>query len=264
MNIRSTIHKYPVTSFVIATLGLSFAVFLIPVPPESAFTTVATIAVLIPTIVAFALAVILQGRSGAGTFFRQTFAWRSPWKWYLIALGIGFLVHFGSSLLALLTGQIAAIEIAAPSVMLIALFPFALLEEIGWRGFALWHLLERRSLLTASLMIGIPWALLHFVLFAMFVPEGSPLAEALVVLAFAFLLNWSFVRSGRKVLVSTTLHGALNAFAIVGAAIPPAEVLWFVLASACLIVAAVTLLDRRIWFAGPEKTAERQAVRRTA
>ena len=264
MNIGSTIYKYPVTSFVIATLSLSFAVFLIPVPPESAFTTVATIAVLIPTIVAFALVVILQGRSGAGTFFRQTFEWRSPWKWYLIALGIGFLVHFGSSLLALLTGQIAAIEIAAPSVMLIALFPFAMLEEIGWRGFALRRLLNQHSLFTATLLIGIPWALLHFVLFAMFVPEGSPLAEALVVLAFAFLINWSFVKSGRKVLISTVMHGALNALAITGAAIPPTEVLWFVLASACLIVAAVILLDRRVWFAHPEKPAERQAVRQIA
>ena len=79
----------------------------------------------------------------------------------------------------------------------------------------------------------------------------------MIVFAFALLLTWIFVRSGRNVLVSTVMHGAMNAFNIAGAAIPPAEALWFVFASACLVIPVVTLIDRRLWFARPpEMTTE--------
>jgi hypothetical protein len=37
MNIRSRIKQHPVASFIVLTLGLSFAAFLLPVPPEGAF-----------------------------------------------------------------------------------------------------------------------------------------------------------------------------------------------------------------------------------
>jgi membrane protease YdiL (CAAX protease family) len=163
-------------------------------------------------------------------------------------------IHFGSSLLALLTGRIPAIEITAPNAT-IAIIPIAaLLEEIGWRGFALRRLLDHTSPFAATLMIGVPWALLHFALFVFFVPDVSPVAEGLTVLVFAFPLTWVFVRSVRNVLVATVAHSALNAFALVSANIPPAEVLWFVFASGCLVVAAIVAIDRRRWFARPAET----------
>ena len=255
MNVRTTIKQNPIASFIMLTLGLSFAAMLLPVPPESAFSAIALIAVTFPTIVAVALVTLMEGRRGAGTSLRQALRWRIPVKWYLVALVIGFTVHFGSSVLALVTGRIASIEIPAPAAFFIAFFPLALLEEIGWRGFALRRLLDRRSPFVATLIVGIPWALMHFVLFVLFIPEASPLAEGLVVLAFAFLLTWIFVRSGRSVLVAAVLHGALNAFGFVAANIPPMEALWFVLASACLAVVALIALDWRRWFARPAVTS---------
>jgi membrane protease YdiL (CAAX protease family) len=130
----------------------------------------------------------------------------------------------------------------------------ALLEEIGWRGFALRRLLDRYSPFAATLIVGIPWALLHFALFLLFEPNVSPVAEGLSVLVFAFPLTWIFVRSGRSVLVATVAHSSLNAFALVSANIPPAEVLWFVLASGSLAVAGLIAIDRRLWFARPAET----------
>lgn len=251
MNVRRTINQYPVASFIVVTLGLSFAAMLLPVPPESAFMTIASLLVMIPALVAIALTAYIEGRRSTIAFLRQTFQWRSPARWYLLALVIGFAIHFGSSILALVAGRISAIEIAAPTALLIALFPFALLEEIGWRGFALRRLLAQYSPFTATLMVGVPWALLHVVLFLLFVPDASPIAEGLVVFSFAFPLTWIFIRSGHNLLVATAMHGAMNAFAIAGAAIPPAEVLWFVFASACIISAVLLLIDRRVWFMSP-------------
>jgi membrane protease YdiL (CAAX protease family) len=261
MNLSTIVKQYPVASFIILTLGLSFAAFLLPVPPEGAFAVIALVAVMIPTVVAFALVALMEGRQGVGVFLRQTFRWRSPVIWYLVAVAIGFVIHFGSSILALLTGRIPAIEITAPNAT-IAFIPIAaLLEEIGWRGFALRRLLDRTSPFAATLMIGVPWALLHFALFLFFVSDVSPIAEGLTVLVFAFPLTWIFVRSACNVLVATVAHSALNAFALVSANIPPAEVLWFVFASGCLFVAALIAIDRRLWFARPLEMKADQAIR---
>jgi membrane protease YdiL (CAAX protease family) len=251
MNIKTTIARNPVTSFISLTLGLSFAAFLLPLPPEAAFAIIALAAVMIPTIVACTLVALMDGRPGVSAFLRQCFRWRSPLKWYLIAAAIGFVIHFGSSLLALLTGAIPAIEIAAPNATLAIIPLAALLEEIGWRGFALRRLLDQYSPFNATLIIGIPWALLHFALFLFFEPTVSPVAEGLTVLVFTFPLTWIFVRSGRNVLVATVLHSSLNTFAFIEANIPPAQVLWYVFASGCLVVAVLIVIDRHLWFARP-------------
>ena len=251
MQLKATIKRHPVTSFIALALGLSCAAFLLPVPPESAFAVIALVAVMIPTIVAVALVGIMEGRRGVGAFLRESFHWRSPLKWYLIAIALGIVIHFGSSVLALLTGAIPAIEITAPNAA-IAIIPIAaLLEEIGWRGFALRRLLDEYSPFAATLVIGIPWALLHFALVWLFQPNASPVAEGLIVFVFAFPLTWIFVKSDRNVLVSTVLHSSLNAFAFLGSSIPPSEVLWYVFASGSLVVAIIVMVDRRMWFARP-------------
>ena len=115
MNISSIIKRNPVASFIVLTLGLSFTAFLLPIPPESAFVAVVSVDVMIPTLIALALVTLMDGRRGAVVFLQQTFRWRSPLKWYLIALAVGGSVPVGSGLLALVTGRIAAIELAAPT-----------------------------------------------------------------------------------------------------------------------------------------------------
>ena len=249
MKPNTTVKQNPVAIFIVLTLGLSLATFVLPFPRESAFAMIASILVMIPTIVAFVLVTATEGRWGLRTFLREIFYWRVALKWVVIAFALGFVFHFGSSVLALVTGRITAIEIRAPNAFFIAVFPLALLEEIGWRGFALRRLLDRHSPFAATLIIGIPWALLHFALFLFFAPGISSVAEMLVVLTFALPLTWVYIRSGRNVLVATVLHGALNAFGIVAANIPPAETLWFALASACIVDVFIVLIDWRLWFA---------------
>src|SRR5215216_5280690 len=260
MNLTTIIKQNPVASFIALTLGLSFAAFLLPVPQASAFALVAFLLLPIPTLVAVALVALMEGRQGLRTFLRQIFSRQMDLKWAVIALTLGFVLHLGGSILALVTGRISAIEITAPTAFFIAYFPLARLEEIGWRGFALRRLLDRHSPFVATLMVGIPWALLHFGLFLALAPTVSAVAELLLVLTFALLLTWIYVRSGRNVFTATILHGALNAFAIVSANLPPAETLWFVFASACIGVVLLVLRDRGMWFARPEEVKVSQAV----
>lgn len=253
MNFGRLIKHYPVACFIALTLALSFAAMLLPFPKDSAFAMIASIMVLIPTLVAFAVVTVMAGRKGLRAFLREVFSGPMSLKWAVIAFVLGFALHLSSSLLALVTGRITAIEITTPNAFFIAVFPLALFEEIGWRGFALRRLLDRHSPFTATVLIGFPWALLHFALFFGFAPGTSAIAEMLVVFTFTLPLTWVYIRSGRNVLVATVLHGALNAFGIVAANVPSADLLWLVLASAIVIDAGLVLIDRRRWFTRPSE-----------
>jgi membrane protease YdiL (CAAX protease family) len=261
MKLGSVIKQNPVASFILATLLLSFAICLVPVPKESAFALIAFMLVPIPTVIAVALTAITKGRRGVRAFLTEIFRTRTAFKWVLIAFVLGFVMHFGSSLLALVTGKISSISVAAPTAFFIAYFPLALFEEIGWRGFALRRLLDRHSPIVAMMITGIPWALIHFVLFAYLAPGTSALVEMLTVLSFALPLTWVYLRSGKNVLVATVLHGAMNAFGILAVSIPATEQLSFLLASASIVGAALLVYDWCMWFAKPMDTKVMPAVR---
>jgi membrane protease YdiL (CAAX protease family) len=263
MTLNATIKQHPAASFIVLTLALSFAAFGMPVAGESALIAFLSVLVLIPTLVAVGLAALIGGRRGMGAFLRECFRWRSPLKWYVIAFALGFITQLGSSVLALLTGRISAIELRAPVAILIAFVVFALLEEIGWRGFALRRLLDRYSPFTATLMVGIAWGLVHFGLTLFFMPDRSAVAGGLAVLAGAFPHTWIFIKSGRNVLVATVLHFVFNAAgSVVGPArvIGEPEALLFLAASTCLIAAIVVLIDWRQWFAHPSQAIVNEVV----
>jgi membrane protease YdiL (CAAX protease family) len=259
MNIRSRIKQHPVAVFIVLAVGLSFAAFLLPVSGEGALLLLLTFLVAVPTVVAFALVAVMEGRAGLGTFLRQSFRWRAPLAWYLIAIALGFLMQFGSSVAALLTGRISAIEIGAPDATLIAtliiFLPFALLEEIGWRGFALRRSLAGYSPFVATLIVGIPWGLIHFGLAMFALNDGrSPVVAGLTVLVLSFPLTWIFIKSGGSVLVVTVLHYAFNvsgSMAGPGRVLSMEETAWFLLVSSCLVAAALVLIDWRMWFTRP-------------
>jgi hypothetical protein len=83
----TSIKRNPVVSFITLTLGLSLATFLLPVPRENAFVTIAFMLVMIPTIVAFSLVALMDGREGLRIFSREVFNWHVALKWVLIAFG---------------------------------------------------------------------------------------------------------------------------------------------------------------------------------
>jgi membrane protease YdiL (CAAX protease family) len=259
MNLGTIIKQNPVTSFIVFTLGLSFAAFLLPVEGEMAFAIIALILVMVPTIIAIGLEAVIGGRRGATAFLRECFRWRSALRWYIIAIGIGFLMNFGVSVLALLLGKIAAITISAPIVFRLMIVPHAaLMEEIGWRGFALRRLLNRHSPIAASLIIAIPWGLIHVLLVFLYVPGRTGLWDGLAIFPIAFALTWIFVKSNHMVLVATVLHISLNTFTFAAPLITEGE--WLAVISYSLISAVLVLLDWRMWFARPAETKVGEAV----
>lgn len=104
-----------------------------------------------------------------------------------------------------------------PSLFFATLPP--LLEELGWRGYALDRLQLNRSALGASLILGVVWAVWHLPLF--FVP-GSFQAESvgfgttgfwlfmIGIVALSVAFTWVYNNTSRSILAIILLHGWVN------------------------------------------------------
>ena len=121
-----------------------------------------------------------------------------------------FVWHFSWSMLALL-----------PVAML--LDAGALLEENGWRGFALPVLLRTRGPLAASLIVGLAWASWHFpVKFDAFLDYGLWGAIAYLgaftvkIVAISVVMTFFWARAGQATLLAVVMHGLSNDVARVG------------------------------------------------
>jgi membrane protease YdiL (CAAX protease family) len=88
-------------------------------------------------------------------------------------------------------------------------------EEIGWRGFLLPRLQQRRSPLASSVLLAIGWAGWHLPAF-FYLPSYSAIGLALLpgffigILSGAIVLTWLYNRSGGSVLTAALWHASFN------------------------------------------------------
>ncbi|MFZ5896218.1 MAG: CPBP family intramembrane glutamic endopeptidase [Myxococcota bacterium] len=106
--------------------------------------------------------------------------WRVSARWYFVALlpaallcALLFLLRLGGR-----GGPIAYLPTAAGVVFGIVI---SVVEEIGWRGFALPRLEQRWGAFAASGLLGVAWYLWHI---PMFIGQGVPLELVLVMLLY--------------------------------------------------------------------------------
>jgi uncharacterized protein len=179
-----------------------------------------------PLAAAFLAARLVRGRVGVRELWGRMTRVRVPAVWYaVIVLGPALLWCLAAGV-AVLTGQrFADARPGAVEVGPIAFLPVFLIliltdgfgEEVGWRGYALPLLLARHRAVTASLLLGVPWALWHLPLAW---TEGASLEGAPVWLllidlpATATVYTWVFRHTRGSVFVAAVFHAALNLWAI--------------------------------------------------
>jgi membrane protease YdiL (CAAX protease family) len=87
-------------------------------------------------------------------------------------------------------------------------------EEIGWRGFLLPQLLKRYSPMTASLILGVVWALWHapIDLYSGYLLGGpaAVMIRVITVLPPTILFTWFYFQSNGNLLVALFLHTSIN------------------------------------------------------
>ena len=133
--------------------------------------------------------------------------WRVPLRWWAYALGLPVLLYAAVSLVLQLLGSPVDWGLAldrAPAYAATWLFVLALggaMEEPGWRGFGLPHLLESHTPVRATLILGLAWGIWHVPIY------GAAGFLIPMILAFFYTYLWARTRS---VLLCIGLHASFT------------------------------------------------------
>jgi membrane protease YdiL (CAAX protease family) len=163
-----------------------------------------------PTAAAILMATLAGGWAALKALLASVVRWRAGPVWYLVALGLPFLIQVVAVGLNPLFGApppnwsaIPPLAQVLPMVALFAVFSGPLGEEVGWRGFAMPRLLERHSALIASLIVGAVWAVWHLPL--ILVDDFTSYGALMPVIA-AVVFTWVFQNSRGSVLLAILMH----------------------------------------------------------
>jgi membrane protease YdiL (CAAX protease family) len=153
------------------------------------------------------------GFSGAGRLLKRGFDFRMPWN---VCLFVAFVPILTAFLAFLVTG---GSKFNTDFLSLLGSFVIFFFlggsfgEEFGWRGFALPRLLEIYNPLTATVILGILWALWHLPLFWLAGTSqfSTPLwIYFIYVTALAVQYTWVFLRTNGNLFACLLLHTFTN------------------------------------------------------
>ena len=239
--------------FVFFTVVFSFAGYFIPLPAELRSLLVPVILVLVPTIVCLTLVVITEGWQGIRRLF---FNANSGAKWLLIGVSVGIGLRIAVFIVGIITGAPikADFSVLGTWFVIIATIPLAFFEELGWRRFALERMLKYRSPFEATLLLGLPWGVIHLVIILPgMMNAGAPvISQTIQLLSLGFFLTWAYTRSRGSVLTTTLLHGSQNAFVVLNRGLSMSESTWLSMWVYLILAILLVLVDRRMFFAKPD------------
>ncbi len=187
------------------------------------------VVVSIPVTAAMLVVRIGAGRGQVRNLLFSRSVWRVSVKWAAVSLGLAFILRIGVSFLGSVTISGYEFHSGAFTPLLLGILVFAAGEEIGWRGFALPALLARGyKPLTATVLLGIPWALLHLPLAGTgMLNEGwSMWALFVFMLAMSVLVSWLYLASGFSIAIAVLFHGGQNMLAVLNDGIDPLKGGW--------------------------------------
>src|SRR6195952_5059068 len=192
-------------------------------PPVVVLVLIAAATFTGPTLSAFVMVRVTEGREGPKRLLRRYVQWRGKLRWYLFVL----LVIPASGVLGaiVLPGVLASYQ--PVTLGLVIGYPLAFVvtfvlggplgEEPGWRGFALPRLQVACGPLGGGVVLGVLWALWHLPLFWSGV--WTPLSVANIVTFIVMItlltvvMTWVFNNVGGSLLITMLMHASFNTFA---------------------------------------------------
>lgn len=111
-----------------------------------------------------------KGKGSSARFLKRAFDFEKihPKGWYLpIMLLMPAVMVIQTGILMLMRQPIPPMQLSGSALITLPIMFFigALAEEIGWQGYAIGRLQHRWNSLTASILLGIVWALWHIIPF---------------------------------------------------------------------------------------------------
>ena len=241
---RSRLSRWPITTFYVLTLIVSWPMGLLPPGPS---------------IAAIGAAALIDGRAGVVQLLRRVVVWRVGLRWYVIAVFGPVAVFVLAAWLNVLTG---ATVVGRPILdwpefgrlfllQIVGVFAGAW-EELGWRGYALPRMLNRFSPLVASLALGVLWAIWHLPLF---LAGDIPWADAAFIVVVSVLFTAVFVQTKQSVLIAFVMHASINAAAGVTVLLfegpDRTQMYWSVTVVALALAAVIVGLRSNQWLKPP-------------
>jgi len=229
--IRNLVRRFPLISYFVVAVTISWIVVLVHVIPEPNLPTTWVSVVFItsgPFLSAFLMQALINGRAGVLHLLKRMVRLRVNCVWYLVArIGIPLFLVAGTMLLP---GAIAGMNLAGPDwLAYLWQFPLVLavggplLEEPGWRGFALPRLESKFGYwgpLVGTLILGVIWAAWHFPQYMM--PEwaaqngGFSIPSMLIYIAgvipIAVILSWVYNVTRGSIFMVIIAHTSINTF----------------------------------------------------
>ncbi len=188
-----------------------------------------------PTLAAFLMTAITQGKTGVKALWRRFWNRNLSLKWLLVTLlGLEVLRLVTNLVVRAMDGQpYPIINTPNPFWMIVPLFLATFIssgmgEEFGWRGYVLPRLQAKWNALTSSIILGILWAAWHIPAFI--IPNISPLYQRNfwewlpMILLFTVICTWIFNNTKGSVLAAALLHASLNTSVVV---LPTQSSLWY-------------------------------------
>jgi len=198
-----------------------------------------------------------SGNAGLRDLFARLVRVRVPVVWLLAAIFLAPLCGtLTAGLAKLFTGQgpeFSARYLTPQFVLWVMALGGPLNEELGWRGFALPRLLQRRSPLAASVGLGVLWALWH--LPAFFIPGsaqygGSFAPYVVLVVCLSVFMTAAHLSTRGSVLIAVLFHTSADATAGLWHYTRSTSLLPLCFILPWLIVAgAILICGRASWFA---------------
>lgn len=209
-SITSPVQRSALLAYLILTPLLSLAIaLLLPLPVAA----IALLMLLVPSTLALVLTALAEGGQAAAALLKKLFQWQIGFRWYLVALVLPGMAILASAVIASLLRWMPAIEFRLPPATdLITRFVLivivAVLEELGWRGYALPRLLAHRTPIFSALLIGVLWGILHI---GIGLADGRPwLPTFLTPLAASVALTWLFIQTRGSLAMAMLYHFVLD------------------------------------------------------
>jgi len=198
------LHMGLLTRFFIFTLALSWTCFIgvafLPQASSVFSDFFKTGFLLLGTFAPSIIALLLTYKSGEWKALVDRIGkWNVNARWYLLAIFYMIVVKLLAAMIyRLIAGRWPEFGSEAWYIMIIAILFSTLVqagEEVGWRGFALPRLTEKMGLPSASLLLGVVWAIWHLPLF--FVSGADKFGQSfpfvmVQVISFVFCLSFLY------------------------------------------------------------------------
>ena len=160
-----------------------------------------------------------SGKAGVIDLLKRCVRFNVPIIWWMIAIGVPFLITFAAYSLVGLGGDgIGKFDPAgfstylAPAVLInFTTGPWG--EEAGWRGYLTPKLLEKNNAIVASLMVGFLWGIWHLPLYidSVFSTFSGGLEFTVHTMLTSIIMTAILLHTNGSVLVAVIYHWLINA-----------------------------------------------------